>query len=552
MKNLKLGLRLGLGFGVMIAMIVLVSVVSVSRLAEQNRTADEIINSQYPQVNAVQTIAYLVMDRARLTRNLIIQNDAARRVADKVAMGRNRVQISEQMAVLDKMVASDEGRQLLKAVAAARAEYAPFTDDVVALAMQGKRDDAVALLYGERYATQGAYLAALSSMLKFLEGGMAEGGKHAENVYAQASMVVIGVAALAALVGMGLAYGVTHSITMPLREAVAATDRVAHGDLSMPIVVTSRDETGLLLSALQRMQHNLVATVSKVRSSSDSVALASGEIAQGNQDLSSRTERQASALEETAASMEQLGATVRQNADSTQQANQLAQRASGLVVRGGAVVAQVVGTMKGINEASKRIADITSVIDSIAFQTNILALNAAVEAARAGEQGRGFAVVASEVRILAGRCADAAKEIKSLINTSVERVAQGTTLVDTAGNTMDEVVDAIRKLSDIVAEISAASTEQATGVAQVGEAVTQMDQATQQNAALVEEMAAAASSLNNQSHELVQAVAAFNLGPQRQVAQSHIVATLGSAVPKGKVSQRQNLPRYAATAALAS
>jgi methyl-accepting chemotaxis protein len=252
--------------------------------------------------------------------------------------------------------------------------------------------------------------------------------------------------------------------------------------------------------------------VTLVRQSSDEVATGSVEIAQGNSDLSARTEQQASALEQTAAAMEELSATVKQNAASAHQANQLAQGASSVAVQGGAVVAQVVSSMKGINNASGKIADIISVIESIAFQTNILALNAAVEAARAGDQGRGFAVVASEVRSLAGRSADAAREIKKLIHASVEQVAQGTVQADRAGATMAEVVNSIHRVTGLMGEISAASNEQAIGVAQVGEAVTQMDQATQQNAALVEEMAAAASSLNAQSQSLVQTVAVFKVG----------------------------------------
>jgi methyl-accepting chemotaxis protein len=266
-----------------------------------------------------------------------------------------------------------------------------------------------------------------------------------------------------------------------------------------------------MLAAMSRMQSSFSAIVRGVQANAEQVATASAQIAQGNNDLSGRTEQQASALEETAASMEELSATVRQNADNAKQANQLAQSASTVAVLGGDVVAQVVDTMKGINESSKKIADIISVIDGIAFQTNILALNAAVEAARAGEQGRGFAVVASEVRSLAGRSADAAKEIKSLIITSVERVEHGTTLVDKAGATMSEVVSSIKRVTDIMGEIRAASVEQSSGVAQVGEAVTQMDHATQQNAALVEESAAAAESLKGQAQQLVQAVAVFKL-----------------------------------------
>ena len=272
---------------------------------------------------------------------------------------------------------------------------------------------------------------------------------------------------------------------------------------------------GLLLQALAAMQSSLSSVVTTVRSGSEGVATASAEIAQGNNDMSARTESQASALEQTAASMEELSGTVRQNADSARSANQLALSASSVAIKGGEVVAQVVDTMKGINESSRKISDIISVIDGIAFQTNILALNAAVEAARAGEQGRGFAVVASEVRSLAGRSAEAAKEIKMLINASVERVEHGTALVDQAGTTMTEVVNSIKRVTDIMGEISAASNEQALGVAQVGEAVKQMDEVTQQNAALVEEMAAAASSLKNQSSDLVDAVSVFKLGSDR-------------------------------------
>jgi len=323
----------------------------------------------------------------------------------------------------------------------------------------------------------------------------------------QVIAAIVGGIAFAAVFGFLLIRGMSRS----LGEAVELADAVAEGDLTRPIDTRGRDEVARLLQAMSRMKDKLVGVVGGVRSNAESVASASAQIAQGNQDLSSRTEEQASALEETAATMEQLGSTVRHNAQSANQANQLAQGASEVAVKGGQVVAQVVDTMKGINDSSKRIADIIGVIDGIAFQTNILALNAAVEAARAGEQGRGFAVVAGEVRNLAQRSADAAREIKSLITASVERVEQGATLVDQAGATMQEIVAAIRRVNDIVGEISSASAEQSSGVSQVGEAITQMDQATQQNAALVEESAAAAESLKHQAHQLVDAVAVFRL-----------------------------------------
>ena len=308
-----------------------------------------------------------------------------------------------------------------------------------------------------------------------------------------------------------LAVAFVRSITGPIQEAVCVATAVAEGNLGVPVEVRGNNELGQLMQALSGMRDHLSQVVTRVRQGSEGVATASAEIASGNHDLSARTESQASSLEETAASMEQLSATVKQNADSARQANQLAASASTVAVKGGEVVAQVVDTMTGINDSSRKIADIISVIDGIAFQTNILALNAAVEAARAGEQGRGFAVVASEVRSLAGRSADAAKEIKTLINASVERVEQGTALVDQAGSTMTEVVSSIRRVTDLMGEISAASNEQSLGVSQVGEAVTQMDQVTQQNAALVEEMAAAASGLQSQAQDLVKVVAVFKL-----------------------------------------
>ena len=331
----------------------------------------------------------------------------------------------------------------------------------------------------------------------------------------EAGAIALALAVALWLIGWWFTRGILTQLGGEPELLNSITNKISQGDLAVEI--PPADERSVL-HGIATMRDSVVRIVTRVREGSESVATASAEIAQGNHDLSARTEQQASALEETAASMEELSSTVRQNADNARQANQLAVSASGVAQQGGETVAQVVETMKGINESSRKIADIIGVIDGIAFQTNILALNAAVEAARAGEQGRGFAVVASEVRSLAGRSADAAKEIKALISASVERVEQGNDQVDKAGATMNEVVAAIRRVTDIVAEISAASSEQSSGVSQVGEAVTQMDQATQQNAALVEQMAAAASSLKGQAEDLVQSVAVFRLAAGNTVS----------------------------------
>ena len=348
---------------------------------------------------------------------------------------------------------------------------------------------------------------------KGFEGGAAA-KQRADEVYAMTRTFTIALLGAALLIGALLGTVITRGLLRQLggepAAAAAVVRAIADGDLSSSVALRPGDSTSLM-AGIASMQANLGRVVSSVRESSNNVATASQEIAQGNADLSGRTEQQASALQQTAASMEELGATVRQNSSHAQQADQLAKNASEVAMKGGTVVSEVVDTMKGINQSSKKIADIIGVIDGIAFQTNILALNAAVEAARAGEQGRGFAVVASEVRGLAQRSAAAAKEIKALISASVERVEHGTALVDRAGATMGEVVESIQRVTEIMSQISSASAQQSAGVAQVGEAVTQMDRSTQQNAALVEQSAAAADSLKQQAQKLVEAVAVFKL-----------------------------------------
>ena len=430
---------------------------------------------------------------------------------------------AESATPLEKMLAQDsslppEIGRLTAAIKETEARVLPLISQVIELRRAERRDEAQQIVWRNAKPLFVEWLARINALIDFEEKLIQERLDQAETVSSRFAGVMITLTVLAVLLGALAAWLIARSIHRALGaepwEVKAVADAVRGGDLVSAIETRNADGESVIV-AMKSMRDSLVSVVSGVRASAQQVATSATEIDRGNQDLSGRTERQASALEETAASMEELGSTVKQNADNARQANQLAQNASTVAVQGGEVVAQVVDTMKDINDSSRKIADIIGVIDGIAFQTNILALNAAVEAARAGEQGRGFAVVAGEVRSLAGRSAEAAREIKSLITASVERVEQGSALVDRAGTTMNEVVDAIRRVTAIMGEISAASAEQSAGVAQVGEAVSNMDQTTQQNAALVEQMAAAAASLKDQAQELVQAVAVFKLAEHR-------------------------------------
>ena len=511
MGNLKISTRLAGAFGLLVLLLVGLAVAAYSQLSSIYDDTLDLADKWLPSVQVVnQMQTQATGNRVAVATHILNTDEAAMGgIEQEITQGRDK--LAKQRQTYEKLISSPEEKRLYEEFSAAWKKYAETNDKVLAHSRKNENDQARALLQGESRQNYVAAMALLDKLVE-LNGAGAEQSKAAsERSYSVALTTLFVTAALAIAVAVVAALWLIRSITGPLARAVHAADLVAAGDLTVQIQADSQDETGKLLQSLDKMQQALVRTVSTVRQNAESVASASAQIASGNHDLSARTESQASALEETAASMEELGSTVRQNADNARQANQLAVSASTVAVQGGDVVSQVVETMKGITTASNKIADIIGVIDGIAFQTNILALNAAVEAARAGEQGRGFAVVASEVRSLAGRSAEAAKEIKSLIGASVERVEQGNVQAERAGQTMTEVVNAIRRVTDIMGEISAASSEQSAGVSQVGEAVTQMDQATQQNAALVEQMAAAAGSLSGQARELVEAVAVFKL-----------------------------------------
>jgi methyl-accepting chemotaxis protein len=513
LNHMKISTRLSLSFALVLSITALIAAVGIARLDTLKTANHEIATTGAARsALAKQWMANIQLNSLRLSVALK-SSDAATIESLQRDIKVTTTATSDIQKTLGALKHDATGQRLLAEIAAIRTRYLDTRAALSARKQAGV--DVAQAVDREMDPIAAEFLAALGRLVEHAESQLRQGEAEV-NAMAAASQWLLGLGALAALL-MDLLFGATivRSIVRQLGaepgDAARLAQGVAGGDLGMPIQLRPGDTTSLMVQ-LKAMQASLVEVVGNVRRNSESVATASAQIAQGNNDLSSRTEQQASALEQTAASMQELSATVKQNADSARHANQLALDASAVAVRGGEVVGQVVATMKHINDASHRIADIIGVIDGIAFQTNILALNAAVEAARAGEQGRGFAVVATEVRSLAGRSAEAAREIKGLIGASVERVEQGTALVDQAGSTMTEVVAAIQRVAGIVGQISAASAEQSAGVAQVGEAIGQMDRATQQNAALVEESAAAAESLRQQAHQLVQSVAVFTLG----------------------------------------
>ncbi|MDR6398194.1 methyl-accepting chemotaxis protein [Herbaspirillum seropedicae] len=511
LKDIKISVRLAVCFAVLIGVMCLITGVGMKSLSSISKSSALIVEDRYEKIALAVEIRDNVNGAARNLRNALLGRnlEEATRYLDRSAA--NSAKTTEALGKMEKILSTARGRELFQSIQEARSAYNTPRDKLRELIKQQKKEEAVELLFTQVIPAQDKYFQVLDQFVAFQKSLMEQSVAEGRDTTQSAIAMMLGLSAVAIALCVIAAWLVTRSITRPLNEAVSVASAVAAGDLTVQIGATSKDETGALLAALKSMNDSLHRIVSEVRQGSDTINTASAEIATGNLDLSSRTEEQAGALEETASAMEELTSTVKQNADNARQANSLAATASEVAVQGGSVVGQVVQTMGEINDASRKIVDIISVIDGIAFQTNILALNAAVEAARAGEQGRGFAVVASEVRTLAQRSASAAKEIKALIDDSVSRVDNGSRLVEQAGTTMTEVVASVRRVTDVVAEISAASNEQSDGIEQINHAITQMDQVTQQNAALVEEAAAAAQSLQEQSTRLSATVSVFKL-----------------------------------------
>jgi methyl-accepting chemotaxis protein len=510
-RNLKIGQRLALAFAFVLLLLAGVVAAGVARLADVNGELHTVVENRYPKVLLAFEIDSGVNGIARFIRAALLvktPEDVKKSLDDITA---TRAHIAEAVDQLDKTLQAPKTREILGRVKAQRAKFIVEQDAFITLVNANQKDAATELAMGALRTSQRGYQEAVKDLVTELGEQVRQAGAQGTRSHDQGRLVMLGLGAAALLIAALLAWAVSGSITRPIERAVQVARTVAAGDLGMQIEVDSRDETGQLLASLREMNASLVRIVGQVRQGSDSIVTGSGQIATGNADLSQRTEEQASSLEETAASMEQLTSTVKNNADTARAANQLATSAREVAAEGGRVVGQVIETMDEITHASRKIADITGVIDGIAFQTNILALNAAVEAARAGEQGRGFAVVASEVRTLAQRSAQAAREIKSLIGDSTDKVEAGSRLVGEAGRTMTEIVTQVRRVNDMLAEISAATAEQTTGIGQINEAVTQLDRTTQQNAALVEQSAAAAESLKQQALRLVESVAVFRL-----------------------------------------
>jgi methyl-accepting chemotaxis protein-1 (serine sensor receptor) len=551
-SNLTVRGKLTAAFGGLAALVLLVAGLSLKAVSDGNDRFVGYVTGLNARATMASAVLTAIDRRAIAARNLVLVTTPEDLEVEKALVTKAHEDVQQHLNQLKKLIAdapdsTDKARTLIGEMDKIESAYSPVALAIVNLALNKKHDEAIAKMNKECRPLLAAMIKVSNEYRDYTASRAEARTEEAAASYsAQRNILILACLvafAAAAIAGALITRGLTRALGAEPADLGQAAQRISSGDLS-PVAGAANAPKGSVMVSLGAMQENLARIVGQVRSSSDSIATGSAQIATGNADLSQRTEEQASALQQTAATMDELGSTVRNNADSARQANELALGASTVAAKGGAVVSQVVGTMKGINDSSKKIADIISVIDGIAFQTNILALNAAVEAARAGEQGRGFAVVASEVRSLAQRSAEAAKEIKVLITDSVVQVEQGTALVDQAGHTMEEIVSAIKRVSDIVGEISSASVEQSSGVTQVGQAVNQMDQVTQQNAALVEESAAAAESLKQQAEQLVHAVAVFKLGQSEIGAAAPMAATRPTERPSPNRATNVQRPRF--------
>jgi methyl-accepting chemotaxis protein len=510
-NNLNIGKRLAFGFALTLATSVLISTVGISRLNSGAESTAQVLAEPLAKERMITEWYMQIFAAVRRTAAIVKSSDPALGPYFKEDAAQTGKRSTELIKQIEALITPGAEQALFDKIGEQRKTYSAARDEAVKAQAAGDQALAVQIL-DERFTPAAkVYQESVQQLVAMQHANIAATARTIKERADSSETVIAMLAVWSVLLGAVSSWLLTRGIVRPIREAVQLAETVASGDLTRQIDATTNDETGQLLRALRHMNDSLVRIVSEVRGGTDTIAGASGEIAAGNLDLSARTEQQAASLEETAASMEQLTGTVRQNADNARQANQLAITASNVATEGGAVVSQVITTMGSINDSSRKIVDIIGVIDGIAFQTNILALNAAVEAARAGEQGRGFAVVASEVRTLAQRSAAAAKEIKSLIGDSVDKVDAGTKLVDQAGATMEQVVESIRRVTDIMTEITHATQEQTVGIEQVNQSIVQMDEATQQNAALVEESAAAATSMQEQAAKLAQVVGVFKL-----------------------------------------
>ena len=508
----KIRTRILAGFAVLIVTSVVMALYASFQFGKMDGALDDIIDQHIAKISTTKALQDNLNVTARAVRNLLLLTDPAKQ-ADEKARTEKVAQLNTQL--LEQLTtARNEARETaaLEAAKTARAVYLPLINKAMDMAMKGEREAAIELMFGELRTVQNAYLETLQ---RFVELEITMAREQATEVKQNASFtseLLLAVALVGVVLGVLVALATSKSVTAPIAEAVAMAEAVAAGDLTRRIQPHSNDEAGHLLQALQTMNTNLGQMVGKVRFASDSIVTGATQVAAGSMDLSQRTEAQAANLEQTAASLEQITSNVTQTADTARRASQMAQQASSAAVQGGEVVGKVVNTMTDITGSSHKMSEIIGVIDGIAFQTNILALNAAVEAARAGEAGRGFAVVAGEVRSLAQRSAEAAREIKGLIQASIANVEAGSQLVDAAGKAMDDIVSQVNHVSQLINDMSSATVEQSGGIQQINTAVAQMDQMTQQNAALVEESSAAAASLQNQAMELTQAVSVFRTG----------------------------------------